>query len=137
MEGRVMRSIDTHNNTPLFAFPWYICVHPEGHLLVSDYGKNSVICVTSQGQVVWKYTPTGDRALGFPQGITTTPTGDVLLVDKSSNKIIQLSGSGQFVREILTSQDGINRPRGLYLNKHNSLFVCEENGQVKQFKLST
>jgi glucose/arabinose dehydrogenase len=137
MEGRVMRSIVTHNDTSLFRRPFYICVHPEGHLLVSDNGKKSVICVTSQGQVVWKYTPTGDRALGSPQGITTTPTGDILLVDNRSNKIIQLSGSGQFVREILTSQDGINKPRGLYLNKHNSLFVCDENGQVKQFKLST
>ncbi|XP_046577661.1 protein wech-like [Haliotis rubra] len=86
MAGHVLRSVTTYNGDSLFACPFYMCVNNKGKLLVSDYGKTSVTCLTSEGDVVWRYAPAGDRALSYPRGITTTSTGDILLVDRDTRR---------------------------------------------------
>ncbi|XP_046352375.2 E3 ubiquitin-protein ligase TRIM56-like [Haliotis rufescens] len=46
MAGHMLRSVTTHNNETLFTFPGYMCVNNKGNILVSDWGKKSVTCVT-------------------------------------------------------------------------------------------
>ncbi|XP_048248895.1 uncharacterized protein LOC125378089 [Haliotis rufescens] len=132
MGGHVLRSVTTHNNETLFTYPWYMRVNNKGNILVSDWGKKSVTSVTSEGDVVWRYAPTGDRALSFPYGISTTSTGDILVVDKNTSKVIQLTESGEYVRDVLTLQDGVRSPRGLWSDNHGSIFVTG-GGKIKEF----
>ncbi|XP_046352502.2 E3 ubiquitin-protein ligase TRIM56-like [Haliotis rufescens] len=132
MAGHVMRSVTTHNIETLFTYPFNMCVNNKGNILVSDWEKRSVTCVTSEGDVVWRYAPTGDRALRFPYGISTTGTGDILLVDRDTNKVIQLTESGEYVRDVLTLQDGVRAPKGLWSDKHGSIFVTGD-GKIKEF----
>ncbi|XP_048248494.1 tripartite motif-containing protein 2-like [Haliotis rufescens] len=132
MGGHVLRSVATHNNETLFTYPFHMCVNTKGNILVSDMGKKSVTCVTSEGDVVWRYAPTGDRALRYPYGISTTGTADILLVDRNTNKVIQLTASGEYVRDVLTSQDGVHSPVGLWSDKHGSIFVTGD-GKIKEF----
>ncbi|XP_071081919.1 tripartite motif-containing protein 3-like [Haliotis cracherodii] len=129
MTGRRLRSI----NTGVIGSPDYIHVTRNNNLLVSAGGVTSLVCVTSEGDAVFTYTPTGDRALTCPLGITTTSTGDILLVDYDSHKVIQLTQSGQFVRDVLTQQDGLEYPRGVCLDGDGLLCVTSER-YVKIFK---
>ncbi|XP_071082658.1 tripartite motif-containing protein 3-like [Haliotis cracherodii] len=129
MTGRILRSI----NTGLVEEPDNIHVTRKNNLIVSEGGVKSLMCVTSEGDAVFTYTPTGVRALTCPLGITTTSTGDILLVDYDSHKVIQLTQSGQFVRDVLTQQDGLEYPRGVCLDGDGLLYVTSAR-YVKVFK---
>ncbi|XP_048248910.1 uncharacterized protein LOC125378098 [Haliotis rufescens] len=118
MAGHVLRSVTTHNKQKLFAYPWYMCVNNKGNILVSDFEKMSVTCLTSEGDVVWRYAPTGDREL-FPYGISTTPTGDILVA--GTTKVIRLTMTGDYVTD---HQDIGCVPWGLYVDRHDTLYVC-------------
>ncbi|XP_048248563.1 E3 ubiquitin-protein ligase Midline-1-like isoform X3 [Haliotis rufescens] len=121
MAGHVLRSVTTHNKEPLFTDPWYMCVNNKGSILVSDRGEQSVTCVRSEGDVVWRYAPTGDREL-TPYGITTTPTGDILVA--GTNKVTRLTETGDYVTD---HQDIGCDPWGLYVDRHDTLYVCEQS----------
>ncbi|XP_048239040.1 RING finger protein 207-like [Haliotis rufescens] len=126
MTGRILRSI----NTGVIGSPDYIHIIRNNNLIVSEEAVKSLVCVTSEGDAVFTYTPTGDRA---PCGITSTSTGDILLVDTYSHKVIQLTESGQFVRYVLTQQDGLKDPRGVCLDADGLLYVTSDR-YVKVFK---
>ncbi|XP_071108186.1 E3 ubiquitin-protein ligase TRIM56-like [Haliotis cracherodii] len=132
MAGHVLRSVTTHNNEKLFAYPWNMCVNNKGNILVSDWEAESVTCVTLEGDVVWRYAPTGDRALRRSSGIKTTRTGDILLVD--CNKVIQLTESGEFVRDVLTSEYDDNYMWDIFCDKYGFLFLCT-NTEVEVYML--
>ncbi|XP_048248587.1 E3 ubiquitin-protein ligase TRIM71-like [Haliotis rufescens] len=123
--GHVLKSVTTHNNETLFDYPGYMCVNNKGNILVSDRGEQSVTCVTSEGDVVWIYAPTGDRALN-PYGITTTPSGDILLAD--STNVVRLTETGDYVTD---HKDIGCDPLGLYVDRHDTLYVCNE-GQIHE-----
>ncbi|XP_046357710.2 uncharacterized protein LOC124136015 [Haliotis rufescens] len=129
MTGRILRSI----NTGLIDDPAFIHVTRNNNLIVSEREVKSLVCVTSEGDAVFTYTPTVDRALSFPQGVTTTSTGDILLVDTDSHKVIQLTESGQFVRDVLTKLDGLIHPSGVCLDGDGLLYVTSDR-YVKVFK---
>ncbi|XP_071082716.1 tripartite motif-containing protein 2-like [Haliotis cracherodii] len=129
MAGRILRSI----NMGVIGNPRYIHVTRNNNLIVSETGVKSLVCVTSEGDAVFTYTPTGDRALTYPVGITTTSTGDILLVDSSSHKVIQLTESGQFVRDVFTQQDCLTYPAGVCLDGDGLLYVTSHK-YVKVFK---
>ncbi|XP_046352428.1 uncharacterized protein LOC124132530 [Haliotis rufescens] len=132
MAGHVLRSVTTHNNETLFACPLYMFINNKGNILVSDFGKKSVTCLTSEGGVVWRYAPIGDRALRRSSGIKTTKTGDILLVDR--NKVIQLTESGEFVRDVLTSEYDDNDMWDIFCDKYGFFFLCT-NTEVEAYML--
>ncbi|XP_048248913.1 E3 ubiquitin-protein ligase TRIM71-like [Haliotis rufescens] len=120
MAGHVLRSVTAHNET-LFTYPAYMCVNNKNNIIVSDLEKKSVTCVTSEGDVVWRYAPTGDTA-PIPSGITTTSTGDILVAGK--NNVVQLTETGDHG----TDHQHIGYdPRGLFVDRHDTLYVCEES----------
>ncbi|XP_071106918.1 uncharacterized protein [Haliotis cracherodii] len=135
MSGLVLRSVNAYNNMRLFTYPDYICVNNKGNILVSDWGEKSVTCLTSEGDVVWSYVPTGDRALGVPHGISTARTGDILLVESNSNKVIQLTKTGVFVKDLLTSDGNVSGLKSIFCHTRESFFICC-NAEVKEYKCS-
>ncbi|XP_046577653.1 tripartite motif-containing protein 42-like isoform X2 [Haliotis rubra] len=108
MAGNIIRSVTGQKDVELFTYPNYMCVNSIGHVLVSDFGKGSVTCLTSEGDVVWRYAPTGDETLEYVSGITSTSTGDILVADRNTHTIMQLAAPGTFVRELIGRDDGIN-----------------------------
>ncbi|XP_067673015.1 tripartite motif-containing protein 2-like [Haliotis asinina] len=141
MAGHVLRSITIYNGDCLFQDPDHMCVDNKGNILVSDCGNESVICLTSEGDVVWRYAPTGDREITNPCGITTTSTGDVMFADGDTNKMIQLTESGEFVRELLTLEDDDEMDTdegdeaqiyGICFDKYGFLFLCTDT-EVKEY----
>ncbi|XP_046577424.1 uncharacterized protein LOC124285271 isoform X2 [Haliotis rubra] len=129
--GKILKSI----NTGVIKNPDRIHVTSNNNLIVSEGLIDSLVSMTSEGEAVFTYTPTGDRALIYPRGITTTNTGDILLVDGPSHKVIQLTESGQFVRDVLTQQDCWESPCGICLDGDRFLYVtCERYVRVFRFK---
>ncbi|XP_046548077.1 E3 ubiquitin-protein ligase Trim36-like [Haliotis rubra] len=120
MTGNILKSI----NTGVIENPDRIHVTSNNNLIVSDGSVKSLVSVTREGEAVFTYTPTGDRALRWPCGITTTSTGDILFVACHSHKVIQLTESGQFVRDVLTQQDGLKYPRGICVDGDGFVYVA-------------
>ncbi|XP_071106921.1 tripartite motif-containing protein 3-like [Haliotis cracherodii] len=129
MAGHVLRTLTKRNKT-LFTFPYYMCVNSKGNILVSDERKKSVTCLTTEGDVVFKYAPTGDRALSLPRGIATTSKGDILLVDRSTNEMIQLTESGELVGDGLKSKDVCD----VFCDKYGFFFLCTKT-DVREYML--
>ncbi|XP_046566275.1 uncharacterized protein LOC124274944 [Haliotis rubra] len=135
MTGHVMRSISPLcNGNNILQRPSFLCTMSKGNILVSDCLSTCVICLTPWGDVVFTYSPTGATALEHPVGITATSTGDILVVDYFLGRVIHLTESGKFVRNILTSQDGIEDSTGLCLDRCGNMYVCMSN-VVKIFSL--
>ncbi|XP_048253359.1 E3 ubiquitin-protein ligase TRIM71-like [Haliotis rufescens] len=134
MTGNMLRSISPlHNSNNILRYPYYLCTTRTGNILVSDLGTKCVVCLTPEGDVVFTYSPTGDTTLKSPQGITSTSTGDILVTDFSLHRVIHLTESGQFVKHLLTSQDGIQKPRGIYVDVRGRVYVCLNKGVIQTF----
>ncbi|XP_046361739.1 uncharacterized protein LOC124138892 isoform X2 [Haliotis rufescens] len=110
--------------------PNYLCTTRKGNILVSDGATKCVVCLTPRGKVVFTYRPAGDNALKCPQGITSTCTGDILVTDFSLNCVIHLNESGEFVRNILTKEDGIEKPLGVDVDGRSRIYVSLQFQEV-------
>ncbi|XP_048253164.1 E3 ubiquitin-protein ligase TRIM71-like [Haliotis rufescens] len=137
VSGKVMRSVSTFNTGKnLMRYPSFLCATDRGNILVSDAGLHSVCYITPEGDVVFTYTPTGGSRLVGPQSITTTSTGHILVADYWAHKVILMTPAGEFVRDLLTSQDGLQDPYGL-MYCDCKLYVAECYGDaVKVFNCS-
>ncbi|XP_046346172.2 uncharacterized protein LOC124126712 [Haliotis rufescens] len=137
VSGRVMRSVstlDTEKN--LICNPSFLCATDRGDILLSDAVSQSVYYITQGGDAVFTYTLTGERGLSLPRGITTTSTGHILVADYLAHKVILLTPAGKFVRDLLTSQGGLQYPYGLMFCDCK-LYVGEySGGAVKVFTCS-
>ncbi|XP_071080204.1 E3 ubiquitin-protein ligase TRIM56-like [Haliotis cracherodii] len=131
VSGRVLKSISAlSTGDNLISRPRFLCSTNEGNILVSDGG--CVYCITPEGDVVFIYNPKGDRRLRGPQGMTTTSTGHIFVADNWADKVVLLTAAGGFVRDLLTSQDGIEKPFGLFLCGQK-LYVAQQNETVKVY----
>ncbi|XP_046584575.1 uncharacterized protein LOC124291596 [Haliotis rubra] len=125
MSGHVLKSVcPRHRGGDILKYPNFLCTTRTGNILVSDWGTKCVVCLTPEGDVVFNYRPTGDTALKDPRGITSTSTGDILVTDNSQHRVTNLAESGQFVRNILTSQDGVKNPWGLCVGGSGRMYLC-------------
>ncbi|XP_046361742.2 tripartite motif-containing protein 2-like [Haliotis rufescens] len=122
--GTVLRSFSPlHNGNNMLKYPTYLCTTRTGNILVTDQGSKCVVCVTPGGDVVFTFRPTGVKAPENPRGVTSTSTGDILVTDVSLHRVIHLTESGQFVRNILTSEDGIEEPIGVDVDGRRRMYV--------------
>ncbi|XP_071079227.1 E3 ubiquitin-protein ligase TRIM56-like [Haliotis cracherodii] len=136
ISGVVLRSISTLNAVEnLLCGPRFLCATPRGHILVSNDDSNFLYCMTPEGKAVFTYRLTREAAMRGPRGITTTRTGHILVADKWTNKETLLTAAGEFVRDLLTSEDGIEQPYGLSVHG-DKLFVTQRNTTVKVFHCS-
>ncbi|XP_046367067.2 E3 ubiquitin/ISG15 ligase TRIM25-like [Haliotis rufescens] len=123
MTGNVLRSISPlSGGEKILQSPFFLCTTGTGNILVSDCTSRCVLCLTTEGDVVFTYTSTGDTALTYPQGITSTSTGDILVVD--SCNVVHLTESGQFVRNLLNADDGVLYPYGVCVDGRGHVYVC-------------
>ncbi|XP_048253791.1 protein wech-like [Haliotis rufescens] len=122
MKGNVLKSI----NTGVIKNPSYIHVTRNNNLIFSDPAVKSLVSATCDGEVVFTYTPSGDKALKSPWGVTTSSTGDILLVDRDTKRVIQLTESGQFVRDVLTQHDRLECTLGICLDDDGLLYVTSD-----------
>ena len=77
--------------------------------------------VNKSGQHRFSYT--GQRSGFRPYGICTDVLGHILVCDGISNTVDLLDQDGRFLSVILSPQQGIEYPRGVYVDDENNLYV--------------
>ncbi|XP_041346746.1 uncharacterized protein LOC121366321 [Gigantopelta aegis] len=109
--------------------PWFLAVTPAGNILVSDK-DNCLLCVSPKREVLWKY-PTQN-----PAGVDCDAQGNIYLVSGCENKVVLLSPDGEFLKDVLTDNDNIKEPRGVYCDRvKERLYIAELGGLIKVFEL--
>ncbi|XP_046583599.1 E3 ubiquitin-protein ligase TRIM32-like [Haliotis rubra] len=133
--GNVLRSfMPLVNEVPLVKRPNFLCTSRTGNIIVSDEGTRRILCLAPEGDVLFELNHTGNEIIQDPLGITSTNSGDILVADCLGHRIIHLTESGDFVRNILTSKEGINYPRGICVDGLGRLHICYfREGTIKVF----
>ncbi|XP_046352466.2 uncharacterized protein LOC124132556 isoform X2 [Haliotis rufescens] len=111
-----------------------LCVASNGNILLANWKRKSLVCMTQQGDLLWDQSPAEDGAFIKPVAVKTTRTGDILLADGEANRVIQLTESGQYVKDVLVPEDGLASLTALHLYNERHLFVGVD-GKVKEYLL--
>ena len=83
---------------------------------------NTVTCYTIKGEKLWEYKDVS--VLNTPRGVTVDTNSNVYVTSRISNKVVVLQPDGRQGRQLISSDDGLDNPTGIYFNKSkNSLFV--------------
>ena len=88
---------------------------------------NTITCYTIKGDKLWEYKD--EFVLSNPMGVTVDNDGNVYVTSCSSNSVVVIEPDGRQGREILSSDDGLKLPRGIYFDKSkNCLLVTNYHG---------
>ncbi|XP_022341563.2 uncharacterized protein LOC111135625 [Crassostrea virginica] len=120
--GKQLQNIQRDNQgKELYSDPHYITENINGDICTSDFNKRAVVVVNKSGHHRFSYTGQGS---GFwPSGICTDVLGHILVCDGYSDTVHLLDQDGGFLSVILSSQQGIARPRGVCVDDENNLHV--------------
>ena len=89
----------------------------------TNRGTNTVTCYTIKGKKLWKYKDVA--VLNDPRGVTVDNNSNVYVTSCSSHKVVVLEPDGRQGRQLISSDDGLADPNGIYFNKSkNCLFVA-------------
>ena len=139
--GQVTRTIakDPATGSLLFASPFYLAALPRGRLVVSDKDNSlhPLTCVTTEGDVVYRYARASDREgagplrLTWPLGVSSCGNGYVLVVDATQHAVFRVSPAGEVVAKVLEDTSRLRSPSALCLDDESgNLFVMGHKGQV-------
>ena len=128
--GEVLKTITADSvGVPLFVYPAYVSVTQGMDILVSDRKLGAVLCLTINGEVKFRFQPTGTRKLRDPSGVTSLASGDVLVAE--SRGLLRLTGSGGLNQAMVRPQDGILAdPRGVAIDKDGHIYVTSHEQNV-------
>ncbi|XP_062608959.1 uncharacterized protein LOC134270729 [Saccostrea cucullata] len=109
----------------LYRKPSYITENRNGDVIVSDRYRGVVVTDRGGGHR-FSYTgpPSGSRSRLVPRGICTDALSNILVCYWITNTVHMIDKDGHFLSNILTGEQGINRPHSLnYDNKSHLLWV--------------
>jgi DNA-binding beta-propeller fold protein YncE len=88
---------------------------------------STVTCYTIKGEKLWEFKD--ESVLNGPHGITVDNNSNVYVTSYRSNKVVVLEPDGRQGRQLISSDDGLNGPTGLYFDKSkNYLLVTNYRG---------
>ena len=97
--------------------------------------RHSVTCCDLHGTTQWEFRDT--RLLSGPVGISLDNDGNVYVVGFSSSNVVVISPDGQRHRQLLSSKDGLRRPRVLdYDRSTNKLLVVNDSSNAFLFDVT-
>jgi hypothetical protein len=100
----------------------------------TNNNTRTVTCYTTKGEKLWEYKETS--VLNDPRGVTVDNNSNVYLTSYSSGKVIVLEPDGRQGRQLISSEDGLNRPIGLYFDKSkNCLLVTNYRGPAFLYRM--
>ena len=137
LQGNIKRRLGINQDgSYLFTFPCYISVSASGEkIFVSDFGTDTITCLTPSGTVIYTYKDDGMRG---PRGLICDSGDNVLVCGELSNNVHTISPDGNKYRTLLTSQDGLSFPCSIaYKESEDTLIVgCEHSNKLLLFKLA-
>ena len=88
---------------------------------------NTVTCYTIKGDKLWEFKD--ESVLNDPTGVTVDNDGNVYVTSERSSCVVVIEPDGRQGRQILSSDDGLEEPIGIYFDKSkNCLLVTNYHG---------
>lgn len=135
MNGDVLKTIRYGpNGDPIFEEPRYVSASVDRTIVVSDLGRNAILCVDLNGYLLFNYAGSDD--LKCPQGICSDKVGNVFVADNTNDRIQLLTSNGNFQRYVLVKQSGLERPCAIMVSHTNKLVIVQNDGMVKVYSYS-
>jgi DNA-binding beta-propeller fold protein YncE len=95
---------------------------------------STVTCYTIKGEKLWKFKDLS--VLRDPRGVTVDNNSNVYVTSYSSNKVIVLEPDGRQGRQLISSEDGLKCPIGIYFDKSkNNLLVTNYKGTAFLYRM--
>ncbi|CAC5401315.1 TRIM2_3 [Mytilus coruscus] len=118
-------SITTIPNT---ASPWYSYVSTQAdNIFCTNPDKHTVTCCLYSGALVWKFKD--ESVLDRPQGITVDNKGNVFVAGMDSCNVVVISPDGKQCNQILTREDGLDRPTAIFFDKERKKLLVTNQKQ--------
>lgn len=138
-QGDIFQEIEKNSdNENLFMRPICISENINQDICVSDCQKKSVIVVDRTGGFRFAYGGNfikNDDRIFNPTELDTDKDGNILISDEKNNLVHLLDIDGRFLQYILTTKDGISKPRGLKVDDEDRLWLTEIDTQrIKVFQ---
>ena len=109
----------------------YITTCREKIYQANRYTK-TVTCYTIKGDKLWEYKDMS--VLTNPWGVTVDNNGNVYVTSCDSNSVVVIEPDGRQGRQILSSDDGLKMPTGIYFDtSKNCLLVTNYHGLSFQY----
>ena len=90
---------------------------------------NTVTCYTIKGEKLWEYKDVS--VLNDPRGVSVDNNSNVYATSNASHSVVVIEPDGRQGRQLISSDDGLDNPNGIYFNKFkSSLFVTNYLGDA-------
>jgi hypothetical protein len=104
-------------------------------LYYTNINTDTVTCCDLHGTTQWEFKDT--RVLHYPYSISVDNDGNVYVVGYDSNNVVVISPDGRRHRQLLSSNDGLKKPRVLeYERSTNRLLVVNDNSTAFLFDVT-
>ena len=95
---------------------------------------STVTCYTIKGEKLWEFKDTS--VLKDPRGVTVDNNSNVYVTSYTSNTVVVLEPDGRQGRQLISRDDGLNGPTGIYFDKSkNSLLVVDKIGSAFLYEM--
>ena len=107
-----------------FAFPWHLCISPDGLVYISDYSNHCIKVHDQDGRYIRQF---GEDIVKRPTGIAVTSDGHILVASLYANKISIFTPDGQCVRKV--DNLWLNHPYSPTISDEGHLYIadCDNN----------
>uniref|UniRef100_A0A2C9LU27 RING-type domain-containing protein n=1 Tax=Biomphalaria glabrata TaxID=6526 RepID=A0A2C9LU27_BIOGL len=104
--------------------------------IVSDSGKKIVFMVNQSGQVIFSIKSIDSLTLECPLGVTVHESGLALFADRDANSVVLMDTTGTVIRRVLSADDGVVKPCGIYAGQRGYVAMTQVDGMVKIYSSS-
>jgi len=120
MDGQIKHQFDEKSQH--FISPCFMCSTPEGSVLISDYGANTITKVDINLDILQTFN---SQLLQVPRGITSITEDQILVCSYTNHRILLLQPSSETMHTLLEEDDGIFIPYSLaYCPDQKKVFVA-------------
>ena len=104
-------------------------------VIYTNRTQNTIKCCLFNGTPVWQFRNEG--ILEGPGGITVDGNGNLYVVGEGTSNTVVISADGQYQKQILTNEDGLNKPSAVYFDepKTQLLVANSEDGMAYLFSV--
>lgn len=125
--GERVRQFKTGGSNNSFSCPAYVALDEHRRIIVSDAFDRNVKIFDESGRLLQRIEQGNDKGkIVDPRGVCTDGQSNVIVADWDSSQVKLYSPEGRFIRDLLTTEDGIQYPRGLAANESNLLVITEQ-----------
>jgi DNA-binding beta-propeller fold protein YncE len=100
----------------------------------TNYSSSTVTCYTIKREKLWEFKD--ESVLKDPRGVTVDNNSNVYVTSYSSSKVVVIEPDGRHGRQLISSDDGLKYPIGIFLIKSkNNLLVTNYKGTAFLYRM--